>query len=87
MLKNDLGWRSLRRCAQILLPPPNDTDVPDFEGRDFPSMEEALAYATDLARFEFGEHAKQQGRVVLSTASTWRTSTVASSTQCTLPMW
>jgi hypothetical protein len=44
----------------------NDTEVGDQEGKEFPDLAAACAHATDLARFEFAEAAKERARITLS---------------------
>jgi len=43
----------------------NDVEVRDHEGRDLPDLQAARTHAVQLARFTFGETAKDEGRVVL----------------------
>src|SRR5215217_6527929 len=44
----------------------NDTDVQDREGKEFTDLQAARLHATDLAKFEFAEAAKERARVKLS---------------------
>jgi hypothetical protein len=44
----------------------NDMDVPDNEGKELRNLEEAVAYALNLTRFEAAELVKENGRIVLS---------------------
>ena len=44
----------------------DDSDVPDTTGQELPHVEAALAQAMAYARFEVGEMARRDGRIVLS---------------------
>ena len=44
----------------------NSVDVADEEGVELPDLEAARAHAVKLVRYEFGEAAKAEGRIVLS---------------------
>ena len=44
----------------------NDTDVEDSEGKEFADLPAARRHATELARFEFAESAKERARIKLS---------------------
>ena len=44
----------------------NDVDVEDREGKDFADLRAACEHATELARFEFAESAKERARIKLS---------------------
>ena len=43
----------------------DDVDAPDEDGREFPDLDAAIAYAADNIRFTMAETVKAEGRVVL----------------------
>ncbi len=43
----------------------NDVETPDHEGVELCDLDAAFVHAVRLVRFTFGEHAKDEGRVVL----------------------
>jgi hypothetical protein len=44
----------------------NDLDVPDLEGKELADLEAARGHAIVMARFEIGEAAKLDGRIMMS---------------------
>ncbi len=44
----------------------NDHDVPDEEGREFPTVEDAVGYAEEMVRFEVSEIVKEESRITLT---------------------